>query len=65
MEKKNINRRKFLGTAGLAAAASVTAGSAIAFEFAPLTEDEMKAIEYKTLPIVRQGLYFRRWELGV
>jgi len=24
----------------------------------------MAAIEYKTLPIVRQGLYFRRWDLG-
>lgn len=36
----------------------------IASEFAPLTEDEMKGIEYKTLPIVRQGLYFRRWDLG-
>lgn len=36
----------------------------IASEFTPLTEDEMKAIEYKTLPIVRQGLYFRRWDLG-
>jgi hypothetical protein len=36
----------------------------IASEFAPLTEDEMKAIEFKTLPIVRQGLYFRRWNLG-
>jgi predicted aldo/keto reductase-like oxidoreductase len=36
----------------------------IASEFAPLTEDEMKSIEYKTLPIVRQGLYFRRWDLG-
>lgn len=36
----------------------------IASEFAPLTEEEMQAIEYKTLPIVRQGLYFRRWDLG-
>lgn len=36
----------------------------IASEFAPLTEEEMGAIEYKTLPIVRQGLYFRRWDLG-
>jgi len=36
----------------------------IASEFSPLSEDEMKEIEYKTLPIVRQGLYFRRWELG-
>lgn len=37
----------------------------IASEFSPLSEDEMKSIEYKTLPIVRQGLYFRRWNLGV
>lgn len=36
----------------------------IASEFSPLSEDEMAAIEYKCLPIVRQGLYFRRWELG-
>lgn len=37
----------------------------IASGFSPLCDDEMKAIEYKTLPIVRQGLYFRRWDLGV
>lgn len=37
----------------------------IASEFSPLCEAEMKEIEFKTLPIVRQGLYFRRWELGV
>jgi aryl-alcohol dehydrogenase-like predicted oxidoreductase len=36
----------------------------IASNFSPLSEDEMAAIEYKCLPIVRQGLYFRRWELG-
>jgi predicted aldo/keto reductase-like oxidoreductase len=36
----------------------------IASEFSPLSEDEMKELEYKTLPIVRQGLYFRRWDLG-
>jgi hypothetical protein len=36
----------------------------IASEFSPLSEAEMKEIEFKTLPIVRQGLYFRRWELG-
>jgi hypothetical protein len=36
----------------------------IASEFAPLCEEEMRAIEFKTLPIVRQGLYFRRWNLG-
>ncbi len=36
----------------------------IASQFSPLTDQEMEALEYKTLPIVRQGLYFRRWELG-
>jgi len=36
----------------------------IASGFTPLSEDQMREIEYKTLPIVRQGLYFRRWELG-
>jgi predicted aldo/keto reductase-like oxidoreductase len=36
----------------------------IASEFSPLAEAEMEEIEYKTLPIVRQGLYFRRWDLG-
>ena len=37
----------------------------IASEFSGLNETQMAAIEYKTLPIVRQGLYFRRWDLGV
>lgn len=32
--------------------------------FSPLSPEEMQAIEDKTLPIVRQGLYFRRWDLG-
>ena len=50
MEKKNINRRNLLGTVGLAAAASGNVGSAIASD-APLTEDEMKAIEYKKYPL--------------
>ena len=36
----------------------------IASEFSPLSPDEIAEIEYKCLPIVRQGLYFRRWELG-
>src|SRR4030042_1366431 len=36
----------------------------IASEFSPLSEAEMNEIEFKTLPIVRQGLYFRRWDLG-
>lgn len=37
----------------------------IASEFSPLNEEQMKEIEFKTLPIVRQSLYFRRWDLGV
>jgi aryl-alcohol dehydrogenase-like predicted oxidoreductase len=36
----------------------------IASEFSPLSEMEMARLEFKTLPIVRQGLYFRRWDLG-
>ncbi len=36
----------------------------IAAQFAPLSEEQMAELEYKTLPIVRQGLYFRRWNLG-
>ena len=36
----------------------------IASEFTPLSEEQMAEIEYKTLPIVRQGLYFRRWDIG-
>jgi aryl-alcohol dehydrogenase-like predicted oxidoreductase len=35
-----------------------------ASEFSPLNNEQLAHIEYKTLPIVRQGLYFRRWELG-
>ncbi len=36
----------------------------IASNFSPLSRQELADIELKTLPIVRQGLYFRRWELG-
>jgi aryl-alcohol dehydrogenase-like predicted oxidoreductase len=35
-----------------------------ASEFSPLNDEQLAELEYKTLPIVRQGLYFRRWELG-
>ena len=37
----------------------------IASGFSPLASTEMEEIEFKTLPIVRQGLYFRRWDIGV
>jgi len=36
----------------------------IASEFTPLSQSQMEEIEYKTLPVVRQALYFRRWDLG-
>lgn len=32
--------------------------------FTPLSDAQMRALEKRTLPIVRQALYFRRWELG-
>ncbi len=34
-----------------------------ASQFSPLSESELRELEYRTLPIVRQGLYFRRWNL--
>ena len=36
----------------------------IASEFTPLSQSQMEEIEIKTLPVVRQALYFRRWDLG-
>jgi hypothetical protein len=36
----------------------------VAAGFAPLSEEQMAELEYRTLPIVRQALYFRRWNLG-
>jgi aryl-alcohol dehydrogenase-like predicted oxidoreductase len=35
-----------------------------AANFVPLSPEQMQALEERTLPIVRQGLYFRRWDLG-
>src|SRR5574340_263241 len=36
----------------------------LAGRFTPLSEVQLRAIEKRTLPIVRQALYFRRWDLG-
>ena len=36
----------------------------LASTFTPLSEAQMRALEKRTLPIVRQALYFRRWDLG-
>jgi hypothetical protein len=35
-----------------------------ASEWTALSDEQMREIEYKTLPIARQALYFRRWNLG-
>lgn len=35
-----------------------------AASFVPLSLEQTRALEQRTLPIVRQGLYFRRWDLG-
>ncbi len=35
-----------------------------AANFVPLSTAQMRGLEARTLPIVRQALYFRRWDLG-
>ncbi len=35
-----------------------------ASEFSPYSEDQMRELEYRTLPVARQALYFRRWDMG-
>ena len=37
---------------------------AFASKFNPLSEAKMRELEKRTLPIARQALYFRRWDLG-
>ncbi len=37
---------------------------AFAGRFSPLSEAKMRELEKRTLPIARQALYFRRWDLG-
>ncbi|MEX0981147.1 MAG: aldo/keto reductase [Bacteroidales bacterium] len=49
---------------GIDSVAQIEEDVKIASEFTPLSIAEMEELEFKTLPIVRQGLYFRRWELG-
>jgi len=50
---------------GVDSVAQIEENVKIASEFSPLPLAQMEEIEFKTLPIVRQGLYFRRWDLGV
>ena len=49
---------------GVDSIAQIEENIKIASEFSPLSQVQMEEIELKTLPIVRQGLYFRRWEIG-
>ena len=49
---------------GVDSVAQIEENVKIASEFTPLSQDQLAEIEFKTLPIVRQGLYFRRWDLG-
>ncbi len=49
---------------GVDSVAQIEENVGIASEFSPLSQEQMEEIEYKTLPVVRQALYFRRWNLG-
>lgn len=49
---------------GVDSVAQIEENVRIASEFSPLSEAQMEEIEFKTLPIVRQSLYFRRWDVG-
>jgi uncharacterized protein len=49
---------------GVDSIAQIEENVKIASEFSPLSQEQMEELEFKTLPIVRQGLYFRRWDLG-
>jgi len=49
---------------GVDSVAQIEENVKIASEFTPLSQAQMEEIEFKTLPIVRQGLYFRRWDVG-
>ncbi|MBI4877060.1 MAG: aldo/keto reductase [Acidobacteria bacterium] len=49
---------------GVDTVAQIEENVAFASGFAPLSEAEKRELEKRTLPIVRQALYFRRWDLG-
>lgn len=50
---------------GVDTVAQIEQNVAFAGAFTPLNEAQMKELEKRTLPIARQALYFRRWDLGV
>lgn len=49
---------------GVDTVAQIEENVAFASRFTPLSEAEKRELERRTLPIVRQALYFRRWDLG-
>lgn len=49
---------------GVDTVAQIEQNVAFASRFSPLSEAKMRELEKRTLPIARQALYFRRWELG-
>ena len=49
---------------GVDTVAQIEQNTALASSFTPLNEARMRELERRTLPIVRQALYFRRWDLG-
>jgi hypothetical protein len=49
---------------GVDSVAQIEENVKIASGFSPLSQSQMEDIEFKTLPVVRQGLYFRRWDIG-
>ena len=49
---------------GVDSVAQLEQNAAFASTFTPLNDAQMRDLEKRTLPIVRQALYFRRWDLG-
>lgn len=49
---------------GVDTVAQLEQNVAFAAKFNPLSEAKMRELEKRTLPIARQALYFRRWDLG-
>lgn len=49
---------------GVDTVAQIEQNVGFASKFTPLSEEQKRDLEKRTLPIVRQALYFRRWDLG-
>jgi predicted aldo/keto reductase-like oxidoreductase len=49
---------------GVDTVAQIEQNVELASKFTPLSAEQMRELEKRTLPIARQALYFRRWDLG-